>query len=68
MATAGYGREYSFAREWHDRLLYFAFQPVSNFIAGRLLMTDTVEKLGFASDPEIHEEFCSILRATCSLG
>jgi hypothetical protein len=29
---------------------------------------DTVEKLGSASDAKIHEEFLSILRATCSLG
>jgi hypothetical protein len=33
------GREYSFARERHDRLLYSAFQPVGNLLTGRLLMT-----------------------------
>jgi hypothetical protein len=30
--------------------------------------SDSVEKLGFASDAKIHEEFCSILRATGSVG
>ena len=33
------GREYSFAWERHDRLLYSAFQPVCNPLTGRLLMT-----------------------------
>jgi len=34
----------------------------------RLLSADSVEKLGFASDAEILEEYCLILRAICSLG
>jgi hypothetical protein len=34
----------------------------------RLVAADTVEKLGSVSDAKILEEFCLILRATCSLG
>ena len=34
----------------------------------RQLTADSIEKLGSASDAKIHEEFLSILRATCSLG
>jgi len=37
-------------------------------ISERQLLADTVEKLGSASDAEILEEFCLILRAISSLG
>jgi hypothetical protein len=32
----------------------------------RLLLADTVEKLGFANGTKIHEEFCLILRTSGS--